>query len=255
MRVVPINEAEAIIEPLWDGGNSDHRTDKYPFLSEYVVTVHPDARAAVSQWWCGVQITIQRAPPAEANADGAAVPAVTLDRSADIEIEIAGYDIFRVFASTPEWVALEVEAQIDGRWRTLGEPRRGFSNTGEIDMPLDGVRLDRLRLSFSLTRRQPAEILIEWLGLSNRARQDSRAPRPGALLPAVPGAYRRSGRRSGRDGEQLRPPGRGHDRGAGDAGHSGQRLPSRCEVPHGSGCRLLPPLRRPRMEAYLRRAP
>ncbi len=171
MRLVAINEAEAIMEPLWDGGSSDHRTDKYPYLSEYDVSVHPDARATVSQGWCGLQVVISRAPVAQEAGGSAGGPAVILERPCGVEI--ACYDVFRVFASIPEWVTLQVEAEIDGRWQTLCEPRPGYSNTGELDMPLRGSRLDRIRLSFSLTRRQPADILIEWLGVSNRARQEA----------------------------------------------------------------------------------
>ena len=28
MTIVPINEAEPILKPLWDGGSSEHPTDK-----------------------------------------------------------------------------------------------------------------------------------------------------------------------------------------------------------------------------------
>jgi hypothetical protein len=167
MRLVPINEAEAIIEPLWDGGSSDHRTDKYPFLSEYEVTTHEKAKASVSQAWCGVQISIARAPVSDSGEEAA--PAVQLERTC--EIDISDYDIFRVFASIPEWVTLQVDARIDGHWQMLCEPRPGTSDTGEIDMPLSGRMLEQIRLSFALSRDQSTNVLLEWFGLSNRSRQ------------------------------------------------------------------------------------
>lgn len=170
MRVVPINEAEAIIEPLWDGSDSDYRTDKYPFLYEYVVKVNSGAHANVLQDWAGLRVDISRAPLAE-DGTAAAVPAVTLERHCGIRI--AGYDVFRIFASIPDSVTIQVDARIDGTWQTIGEPQPGVNEASEIDLPISGQTLDDLRLCFRATQRHPGAGLLAWLGLSNRARQEA----------------------------------------------------------------------------------
>ena len=66
MRIVPINDAEAIIEPFWDGGSSEHPDDKYAVLSEYSTRIAPDVRARVKQSWCAAEVVIEQAPSAGA---------------------------------------------------------------------------------------------------------------------------------------------------------------------------------------------
>ncbi|MCL5998051.1 MAG: hypothetical protein M1546_18670, partial [Chloroflexi bacterium] len=107
--VVTINEAEAIIEPFFDGGSSEHPTDKYSLLEEYHVQVAPGAQANVFQQWHAVIVQIDQAM--------SGVAAVVMERACDVRID--DYDIFRVFVSMPRWMQLTVTATVDGVERAL----------------------------------------------------------------------------------------------------------------------------------------
>lgn len=162
MLVVPINEAEAIIEPFWDGGTVDHVTPKRQFLKEYVITVFDSAVATVQQIWSGAKISIERALPGE--------PAVVMERECDISVE--GYDIFRVFGPIPTWVRMTITAVIDGEEQTLLDNIQGKGINDEYNGSLRGKHLTRLKLQFSITEEKSAGIDLFWLGLSNQAAQE-----------------------------------------------------------------------------------
>ncbi len=161
MRLVPINEAEAIIEPFWDGGSSEHPDDKYAVLSEYDVHIAADVRAHVTQSWCAAEVIIERA--------SSAADQVTLYRTCNLDL--TGYDVFRVFASLPAWVQMTVSATIDGVMRTLIDTRGGNTHD-EFDGALTGKQLTGLTLAFAATEDRPAYVELLWLGLANRAAQD-----------------------------------------------------------------------------------
>lgn len=162
MLVVPINEAEAIIEPYWDGGTVDHVTPKRCLLEEYRVSVPPSAAATVKQTWSGVRISIEKALPGEA--------AVVMERKCDISIE--DYDIFRVFAPIPQWAVLTATAVIDGEEQTLLDHVQGKGVNDEYDGALRGKHLTYLRLQFAVSEEKSAGIDLFWLGLSNREAQE-----------------------------------------------------------------------------------
>jgi hypothetical protein len=182
MRLTPINEAEAILEPYWDGGSSEHPTDKFSLLSEYSIHIDPSARAAVSQGWCAVEVKIDRAMVGDATPGQ---PAVVLERTCDLDV--SAYDILRLFASLPGWVQVNVWAVLDGERRSIFQ-RTGADTNAEFDGPFTARHLNGLRLEFSLTQARPASCSLMWLGVSNRLAQDKMEARPSPYTPDWPGA-------------------------------------------------------------------
>ena len=177
MRVVAINEAEAIIEPFWDGGSSEHPTDKLSLLGQYDISIDPAARAKVWQTWCSVEVLIERAP-----VDS---PVVVMERACDLDV--TGYDVFRVFASVPRWVRMTVKAEIDGVMCTLIDAP-GVDANDEFDGAFAGARITRLRLEFTLTEPRLAATNLVWLGLANRAAQDRMEAKTSPYTPDWPGS-------------------------------------------------------------------
>lgn len=181
MKLVTINEAEAIIEPFWDGGSSEYPTDKYSLLSEYTVTMAPGADATVSQLWYCAEVSIRSAAPKQA--------AVILSRPCEICLD--GYDVFRVFGALPGNMRLRVRACIDGNMVTVIDGYAGTNDTDEIDGAVCGRKLTALELSFESANGRPCSAVLMWLGLSNHAAQRRMEERkchwptdwPGHFLP------------------------------------------------------------------------
>jgi len=160
VHIIPINEAEAILEPFWDGGSSEHPTDKRSLLSEYSVTIPDDVIGSVTQSWCAVVVSFQKAYP------GATI---TMQRVCDLDV--SKYDLFRLFASLPSWVRLEVRGVVDGEVRTLVGPQVGSDTNEEFEGPLVGGHITGTTLMFTLLEARPANMQILWTGLTNSARQ------------------------------------------------------------------------------------
>ena len=161
MQVIPINEAEAIIEPFWDGGSSEHPKDKMSLLDAYEVTIHGSTVGEVKQTWCSVAVSIYRAEVDKI--------AISMERQCDIFID--GYDVFRVFASIPSWAKIFVKATIDGKEQLILDGVCGVDTYHEFDAPIYGSHVTRLILEFAICQNRSAEIELSWLGLSNRERQ------------------------------------------------------------------------------------
>ena len=181
MRVVPINVAEAIIEPFWDGGSSEHPKDKLSLLGNYAISVAPAAHARVSQGWCAVDVHIDSAEPGS--------PCVVMSRECDLDV--SGYNVFRVFASLPSWVRLTVLATVDGAPQVLLDGVAGPDSMAEFDGKLVGRRMTAIRIEFTVTENRVAYVALLWLGLANAALQQRLEARrspytsdwPGLLAP------------------------------------------------------------------------
>ncbi|NSW91891.1 MAG: heparinase II/III family protein [Firmicutes bacterium] len=180
MRVVSINQAEAIIEPFWDGGSSEHPDNKNSLLGQYKVTVDDGAKGQVRQTWCAVEVVIEKSEPGKT--------AIVMERKCDIDI--GGYDIFRVFASIPSWVCMTVVGRVDGKMQNFIEKVTGRDNTDEYDGDIRGRWLTEVRLEFSMIGNQPAVISLLWLGLSNREEQNKMEARKSPYTPDWPGCLR-----------------------------------------------------------------
>jgi hypothetical protein len=160
MKNVPINEAEAVLEAFWDGGSSEHPTDKRSLLDAYTVAVTGEAIASITQSWCALQVMFERGAPGSA---------ITMTR--DCDIVIAGYDIFRVFASIPSWVTLTVRATIDGRETIVIDGIAGRNTNDEFDGKINGRHLSALAVEYRLEEERPVNMQVLWLGLANQQRQ------------------------------------------------------------------------------------
>jgi hypothetical protein len=157
MRIVPINEAEAIIEPFWDGGSSENPTDKYSVLSEYAVKIEPETCGAIRQNWYYAEVGLEAGQPGK----------IAASMSRTCELGIDEYDVFRVFAAIPDWISLSVKAVIDGKEALLIEDYQGINTNDEIDGMIKGKCLTHLELSFKLLQNRPGCVELKWLGLSS----------------------------------------------------------------------------------------
>ncbi len=173
MIPIPINEAEAIFAPFFDGGDSDMRTDKACLLEEFETRTGEGCAARVGQTWCSVDVAVDRAP--------VGVPALTL--TSLTPLDIAGYDVFRVFACQPPYVRLRITGKVDGRETVITDSHVGDGGMEEIDGVLAGTTLDTFTLEFTLLEARPARVALRWLGLSNRAAQSRLEARQSPYTP------------------------------------------------------------------------
>ena len=106
MRIVAINEAEAIIEPFFDGGTSepDNPDPRYRVLDEYQVQVLNGAIGSIRQGWAFATIQLDKA--------AGSLPALEMQRSC--RLDISDYDRFIFFGSLPKDFRLTVKAVVDG---------------------------------------------------------------------------------------------------------------------------------------------
>ncbi len=174
--IVPINEAEAILEPFWDGGSSEHPTDKLSLLGAYTLRVPEGVVGAVEQTWCAIRVSFEHAHPG-----------ATITMQRDCDLDVSGYDVFRVFASIPSWVCLEVTGLVDGTQQTIIAPIAGTDTNDEFDGPLRGSRLTGYTLAYTLTEDRPASIDVLWTGLSNQAKQREMEARTSPYTSDWPG--------------------------------------------------------------------
>jgi len=177
MRIVPINEAEAIIEPFWDGGSSEHPRNKQSLLGQYDIQISPNVVGNVSQSWCAVVVKIERAEPGTV--------AITMQRPCDISI--ANYDTLRLFGSLPHWLSMTIRAEIDGQMQTVMDHVLGVDTNDEFDGAISGQRLTMLQLEFALTEARFAAAQLAWLGLANTVDQARMEARISPYTPDWPG--------------------------------------------------------------------
>ncbi len=173
MRVVAINAAEAVIESYWDGGSSEHPTDKYSLLEEYTVHFGGSAAGSVRQTWFTAEVMIDKGIPGEL--------AVILQRKCDISVK--GYDIFRLVAQMPGSVHITVRAKIDGAERILMDKLPGTDGVDELESCISGNHLTDLQMGFTSNGKFPVSVNLFWLGLSNREAQERMESRKSPYTP------------------------------------------------------------------------
>ena len=132
MRLVAINEAEAVIETFFNlresvdpsGGNG--RLDHYHITTDDTL---PNSGAKIC--WHALAVNLQ-------------TPGATLSLERDCDLCIAGYDILRLFASVTSDLTFTITAVIDGEERTLADNVVGTDTTEDYDFPLSGERMTHL---------------------------------------------------------------------------------------------------------------
>ena len=178
MRNVPINEAETIFEPFWDGGESYPCSEKYSVLANYRVTYAPDAIARIAPSWFGAHISIQKG-----GSDGFDV---VMERDCDLAIE--EYDIFRIFASLSENMQVTITCRIDGRDTVVLE-RTGAGITCEMEDSLQGSKITHICVGIRLTDGRNAAGSLYWFGLSNAAKQKEMESKKSPYTPDWEGCF------------------------------------------------------------------
>lgn len=161
MRLIEINEAEAILEPFYDGGTSDHDDPdpRYRVLDEYTVTPLNGAVVKVDQGWAFVSIQVDK------TAKGS--PILRMERSC--QVDIRDYDTFILFGSIPTEMSFDLTAQIDGALVALGSRIRGVGASQEYNMPISGTCLNRLVMTF-YSDGEGIQGELTWLGAAHSGR-------------------------------------------------------------------------------------
>lgn len=180
MRLIEINEAEAILEPFFDGGTSDRDdTDpRYRVLDEYTVTPLNGAIASVTQNWCSAFVQVTKTVP---NA-----PVLRMER--ECRVDIHDYDTFILFGSIPTDMSFDAEAVIDGNRVTLGLGIQGVGQTEEFPMPLSGRMMTGLTLTF-YARGEGIQADLNWLGAAHSGRLERMLARKNQYTPDWPGFF------------------------------------------------------------------
>lgn len=161
MRLQRINYAEAIIEPFYDGSDSDRTDKKFSQLEHYRVTASDPVKVKAEQNWHGVQVQMDRGQ------------AAWLEMTRTCRLNIEGFDIFRIFGSIPGCVRQTVRARIDGQWVTVCDQAPGTNNTDEQDYPVSGKELTELTIRLEQDGERDSACVLYWLGLSNRQREQA----------------------------------------------------------------------------------
>ncbi len=159
MNRVSINEAEAILEPFWDGGTGDwqDKNIRYAVFNNYAVTQHKDIEIDFVQSWAFVNFLVKK---------------ISLDEKASLvmqrscEMDISAYDNFIVFASFPKNVCFSLFLKVDGAWQTLFERERGEGVAYEYKAPYSGKVLEGIKLEMFF-ETVGAQGNIGWFGVAH----------------------------------------------------------------------------------------
>jgi len=147
--VVPINTAEAIVEPFWDSQLSGFKH----------WTVDPGAGHGlnVQQSWCWVTFGWSKVPEVG--------PALRMSR--EFGVDVSGYDLLLVSVMAPRGAIVHIRAATDAGPRTVAAPP-ATDTKAELELALDGAtRLDSLVLEVHPAADGLAAGWFNWIGLQN----------------------------------------------------------------------------------------
>jgi hypothetical protein len=149
LRPVPINMAEAIIEPFW--------TPELSGLAKWRVEPGTGYGLRIRQNWNAVDFEWASKPPTG--------PALRMTR--DFGVDCSGYDRLLVGVSLPKGCVLRVLARTDKGERTfVSEP--ATENRAEYAVDLQGAtRIDTLTLEIEAGGAGTAAGWLRWIGLQN----------------------------------------------------------------------------------------
>jgi hypothetical protein len=152
MLVQPINEAEAILDPFWDPGQSEFKQ----------WTLDEGARHGleVRQNWCWVQFGWTRRP-----SHG---PALRMHRACGVDC--GDYDRLVLSVMAPEQAVVRLVAETDRGRREREAPAAGIKKR-ELVLALDGAaRLDAVTIEVHAGADGMAQGWFNWLGLQHSGR-------------------------------------------------------------------------------------
>ncbi len=152
MRLTPINEAEAILDPLWDPAQSE--------LSQWTVEPGPAHGLTIRQNWCWAEFEWARRP--------AAGPALRMRRACGIDC--GGYDRLVLSVMAPEKAVVRLMAETDRGSRRLDAPPAGLKKK-ELALDLEGAtRLESVTIEIEAGAEGVAQGWFNWLGLQHSGR-------------------------------------------------------------------------------------
>ncbi|MBQ4109992.1 MAG: heparinase II/III family protein [Clostridia bacterium] len=160
MNRIPINYAEAIIEPFWDSGESYPEHEKYSRLDNYTVKYLNGALCSCGAQWYGNFVTISKQPVFDY--------AVSLERCC--ELDIGGYDILRFCVAMSSKAKCRITCVIDGRECKVTE-FTGIDKRYEYDGKINGKKLTKIKLEFMNLENVPTTTVLYWLGLVNSEKE------------------------------------------------------------------------------------
>ena len=156
-----INYGEAILEPYFDGGDSDMRFSETRLspLRHYTVTTDSPALCRVKQSWAG--LTVQ--------ADGCREGGSTLEMRREEALDVSEYDQLILFAAIPKTMEAVVEVRYDGLWHDAAA-FCGDDSSSEYHVPLNCKKLEGFGYRFRMTKNAPASAELRWLALGSTER-------------------------------------------------------------------------------------
>ncbi len=161
MNCIPINYAEAIIEPFWDSGESYPDHEKYSRLNNYRITYTDGCLCTVGNSWTGNFVRIEKQPEG--------VYAVAMER--ECNIDVSGYDILRICVSMASNGRCRMSCRIDGTESVVAE-FDGRNQKYEFDGAIKGRTLESVKLEFMKLNDEPTSVTLFWLGLANLRKQE-----------------------------------------------------------------------------------
>ncbi len=151
-KPVPINMAEAIIEPFWAPDLSGFR--------KWRVDPGPDHGLRIKQNWSAVDFEWASKPKAG--------PALRMRR--DFQVDCSGYDRLLVRAALPRGAVLHVTVQTDKGLRTLTTPGAS-EHRAEHALDLEGAScIHTVTLAIEARAEGHAAGWLRWIGLDSRDR-------------------------------------------------------------------------------------
>ncbi len=154
-----LNEAEAIVEPYFDGGDSDqdYAGRKCSLVPMYSQNTDAPALVRVVQGWCAMEVRF----------DGCKADGSYMEMKRELNVDASAYDHIRLFAALPRCIETALLVKYDGAWQTAGEPFCGNDTTSEHNLPLAGKQLEGVGYRFTLRENKPATATLHWLGFVN----------------------------------------------------------------------------------------
>jgi hypothetical protein len=148
--LIPVNIAEAIIDPFWDARLSS--------LSSYELNFESQGRATQAPGHIRLYVLESMPSPGRLLC--------LLQRECHIAVDV--YDRFVIRASVPASMALSVQLTVDNNKQNVIEARRGKGDCTEYSGKFEGTLLQRITIELrSITAAGPAFAAIEWTGLQH----------------------------------------------------------------------------------------
>ncbi len=158
MKLQRINHAEAIIEPFFDGSDSDRPVNRVSALTHYRIRSSDPIAVHAEQSWCGIDVVM----------DGGAPAWIEMER--DCDLDISDFNLMRFADVRPLDVRQTLCLQVDGQWQTLTELPMKAPGT-ERDFAITGRRLEKIRIRLEHDGTQDRRVMYKWIGLSHAARE------------------------------------------------------------------------------------